>query len=455
MTALGGTRAPFVYWTRDGVEHRVTDLVRRVGSVYTAATDQPGVTARITVQAAAAQVHIDYRVPGAAILGFAMTARSDAHFLGTGQRIRWVDMRGTVQPLKVRNQCSSSAPTPFFASTAGFGAWASTTAVGRIGFPGAVDDPNFACDLGSPSCSVGGPIQAVRWCFATNDVAMTIALGSLTDVLTAHAKAVGLPRAPWLPQLALIKWRDVVPKGAALFDDIRQLRSRNIPIGWVLLDNPWEQGATAGGCYGALTFNSSVYPDPKAMIARIHELGVRFMLWVSPQIDRRNCVLPGYPDGWMTGDDKTLVRDLTNPAERADFVARLTQLAALGVDGFKGDRGDEVNLEPDTLVGGPGVLEQNAYPAAVRPCGGGGLREGEEARGSPRSSGASAPGSSAALPGFVGPDAPQSSPAFRARSGPRRPRASPACRCGAPTWVGMPAGRSPQGSSSAGRSSRR
>ncbi|HST13835.1 MAG TPA: TIM-barrel domain-containing protein [Gaiellaceae bacterium] len=407
ITTLGGTKVPFVYWTRDGAPHQLGALVRRVGSDYTVATDQAGVNAHVTVRTTAGEVHVDYRVPGAAVVGLAMTASRTAHFLGTGQRTRWVDMRGTVQPLKVRNQCSSSGPTPFFASTAGFGAWASTTAVGRIGFPGAVDDPNFACDIGSSPCSVGGPIQAVRWCFATDDVAMTIAPGSITHVLTTHAKTVGLPRAPWLPQLALIKWRDVVPNGGALFDDIRQLRSRNIPIGWVLLDNPWEQGATPGGCYGALTFNRSVYPDPKAMITRIHDLGVRFMLWISPQIDRVNCPPPSYPDGWMTGDDKTLVRDLTNPAERADFVARLKQLVVLGVDGFKGDRGDEVNLEPDNLVGGPGVLEQNAYPLLYDRAAAAAFAK---VRGTRFASlfRASAPGSSAALPGFVGPDAPQS-----------------------------------------------
>jgi alpha-D-xyloside xylohydrolase len=407
ITTLGGTTAPFVYWTRDGSAHHLADLVRRSGSDYTVATDQAGRVAHVAVRMTAGRVHVDYRVPGAVIVGLAMTASGKAHFLGTGQRIRWVDMRGTVQPLKVRNQCSSSAPTPFFASTAGFGAWATTTAVGRIGFPGAVDDPNFACDLGSAPCSVGPPIDAVRWCFSTDAVGMTIAPGSLTDVLTAHAKVVGLPRAPWLPQLALIKWRDAVSGAGALFDDIHQLRSRNIPIGWVLLDNPWEQGATTGGCYGALTFNRSVYPDPKGLIARIHSLGVRFMLWISPQIDRRNCSLPGYPDGWMTGDDKTLVRDLTNPAARADFVAHLRRLAALGVDGFKGDRGDEVNLEPDTLVGGPGVLEQNAYPLLYDRAAAAAFAK---VRGTRFASlfRAAAPGSSAALPGFVGPDAVQS-----------------------------------------------
>ncbi|HZT90948.1 MAG TPA: TIM-barrel domain-containing protein [Gaiellaceae bacterium] len=150
------------------------------------------------------------------------------------------------------------------------------------------------------------------------------------------------------------------PARGDLFDDVHQLRSRNLPIGWILLDNPWEQGA-AHGCYGSLTFDRSAYPDPKATIARIHRLGVRFMLWISPQIARGPCPVPSLPDGYLTGNDRVFVRDLSNPGERAEFTRDLRRLVALGVDGFKGDRGDEINLEPDRLVGGSGTTMQNAY----------------------------------------------------------------------------------------------
>ena len=39
------------------------------------------------------------------------------------KRDQWVDMRGTVVPLKTRNKCGSSAPAPFFATSEGFGAY--------------------------------------------------------------------------------------------------------------------------------------------------------------------------------------------------------------------------------------------------------------------------------------------------------------------------------------------
>lgn len=414
VTKLGSKDAPFVFWSTSGAEHYLTHVIRHVvrGPVttYTIATDDPGHTAVVSVRQTSGAAHIGYGIhgtPSVAAIGFSMTASPDAHFLGTGQRERWVDMTRTVQPLKVYNGCSSSAPAPFFASTAGFGAWISTSAVGRIGFPAATDDTNFACDLGSPPCSVGPPENAVRWCFDTASTNFTVATGTLPQLLSAHARAVGLPRKPWLPQFALIKWRDQVSGPAQLYDDIKQLRSRNIPVGWVLLDNPWEEGAADSDCYGSLTFDTAKYPDPQKMIARIHAQGVRFMLWISPQINRQNCPPVKHPDRWLTGDDETYVRDLTYAPAQTNFIDRLRRLVALGVDGFKGDRGDEVNLEPDQLAGGPGTLEQNVIPllyakaaaAAFTPT------HGTNFASLFRSF---VPGSSAVLPGFVGPDAEQS-----------------------------------------------
>jgi alpha-D-xyloside xylohydrolase len=414
LTTLGDQHSPFVFWAASGAEHRATRVLRRAvrgtTTTYTLATDDGNRTATLSVRRDRRDVRLRYTVSQPATvsaIGFSMTAPDDAHFLGTGQRERWVDVARTVQPLKVYNGCDSSSPSPFFASTAGFGAWVDTTAVGRIGFPGAVDDSNFACDLGSPPCSVGPPEAAVRWCFRSATATVTVAPGSLSQILTAHARAVGLPRAPWLPQLALMKWRDEITGPAELFDDISQLRARHLPVGWVVLDNPWEQGAAQGECYGSLSFDSGRYPDPRRMIEQVHALGVRFMLWISPQINRKGCPAPGIPGAWLGGDDETYVRDLTLPAARADFVARLKRLVALGVDGFKGDRGDEVNLEPRSLAGGPGTREQNAYPLLYDDAAQAALAAAHGSRFATLFRSA-VPGSSAVLPGFVGPDAEQS-----------------------------------------------
>jgi alpha-D-xyloside xylohydrolase len=120
-----------------------------------------------------------------------------------------------------------------------------------------------------------------------------------------------------------------------VFDDIRRLRAAGVPVGWVLVDNPWE------ACVGRLEFDRGRFPDPKRMIARVHALGVRFMLWVSPKI----VCGQGYPRAAILGSAESHVLDLTNVRAVREFQRRLRALVRLGIDGVKGDRGDEVDLE--------------------------------------------------------------------------------------------------------------
>jgi alpha-D-xyloside xylohydrolase len=408
LTELGGD-APLTYTTSDGREHQLTRVLSRrsAGGATTVAlgSDLPRRTASLTLRPTQTGLAVSLKIRPArdvASIRFTLEAQASAHFLGSGERTKFVDLQRTVQPLKVWNACDSSAPAPFFASTDGFGASVRSTAVGRMAFPDALDDTNFACDLDTPSCSVGPVVEAVRICVKTAAATIDITRGSLQQVVAAYVKRTGLPRAPWLPQFGLMQWRDEVSGPADLLNDIHELKSLKLPVGWVILDNPWEEGARNGGCYGLLRFDPTHFPDPAGMIRKVHAAGVRFMLWVSPQLRKAGCPPPPYPDGSLTGDDQVFVRDLTNPSERADFVRRLGRLAKLGVDGFKGDRGDEIDLEKDNLFAGSGVLFQNAYPllfaravaAAMKPY---------------RTQWASlfrsaAPGSAAVLPGFVGED---------------------------------------------------
>ena len=148
-------------------------------------------------------------------------------------------------------------------------------------------------------------------------------------------------------ELALIKWRDVYDNSAQVVEDITKLRAAGVPLGWVLVDNPWES------CVGTLTFDPNRFPDPAGLIRQVHALGLRFMLWVSP---KTQCDV-GYTKQQLLGDPaKQLVIDLRQPAVAKEFEARLAKLVALGVDGFKADRGDEVDLE------GKGPILQNTYP---------------------------------------------------------------------------------------------
>jgi alpha-glucosidase (family GH31 glycosyl hydrolase) len=368
LTSIGGA-APLTYTDDAGDEHALdrvlsSRLTAASAKVTLAGADGPA-TARLTLAEAPGRIDVSVVIApssGVRALRVTLAAPASAHFVGSGERPRFVDLQRTVQPLKVWNDCGSSAPAPFFASTAGFGAFLRTAAVGRIAFPGAVDDTSFACDLSTPSCSVGPPAPAVRICVKSATARLELYEGTALQTVSAYVRRAGRPQAPWLPHFALMKWRDRVDGPQGLLDDIRQLRTRGLPVGWVILDNPWEAGADTG-CFGSLQFDPSRYPDPAGLIAQVHRLDVRFMLWVSPQLKNKGCPPPeGYPNGWLTGDDEYYIRDLTVPDARADFVRRLGALAALGVDGFKADRGDEVDLEKTRLAGGSGVNLQNVYP---------------------------------------------------------------------------------------------
>lgn len=407
LTTVGGA-VPIVVTGTDGVEHALTRVVSKASTNDSTSVDLAGpgtsVHARVTIADAPAAVDLTVAVTPAdavAALRIGLAAPASAHFLGTGERDRFVDLKGTVQPLKVWNGCGSSQSAPFFASTAGFGAYVVTDVVGRIAFPNAVDDTSFACDLGASSCSVGPPSPAVRICLKAATARLELYAGTAAQTVAAYVRHAGTPQAPWLPHFALMKWRDSVTGPAELLDDISELRSRGLPIGWVILDNPWEQGSFTR-CFGSLAFDPVRYPDPRGVIAQVHRRGVKFMLWISPQLQKKGCPNPGYPTGWLTGDDEFYLRDLTNTAARTDFVARLQKLAALGIDGFKADRGDETNLEQDTLAGGSGVDLQNVYPRLYAQAVAAAMRPYRKHWASLFRS--AAPGSPSAVPGFVAED---------------------------------------------------
>ncbi len=381
-TPSAGSR--LAYWLDDGTVHRVTDLrAKRAvagGTAYDVRTDEPGRTARVTVRKSSLGVRVSFEVlPAAGVAGIyeAFAARSGEHFLGTGQSGGYVDLRGQIVQLKVSYSCGSSIVTPFFLSSTGYGVHVESAAVGHIQFAGNHD--GVECAEGSrgdvPLCPLAGRADRVELCVKSARLAYEVYAGSPSAILRSYTARAGRPRLPAPEQLALVKWRDEVAGETELLDDIAQLQRRKIPLGWILLDNPWEPG----GCHGSLEFDAGKFPDPKRMTAAVHARGVRFMLWVSPYVTQGvRCSFTGYLlEMFLYGDKQERAIDLTNPAALEIFESKLRALIALGVDGFKGDRGDEIDLEDNRLAGGSGVSLHNEYPllyarAAVKALAGSG-----------------------------------------------------------------------------------
>ena len=335
------------YQLGSGAQHALTKVTSSHGNVYQVATDEPGRTATVTVSKIPHGFHVSLRLhpeTGVQFVFDAFDAGAADHFLGGGERSGGVDLRGQILPIKVSYACGA-APVPYFSSTAGWGLRLDTQNVAGLAFPGSAG--GSGCQYGTGSqCSFAALSDRTEVCVKAARLDEDIYVGSLAGTLADYEAATGRPKAPPPSELALIKWRDVVAGPAEVIDDITRLQAAGIPIGWVELDNPWEP------CMGDLTFDTCRIPNPAGLIRQVHSLGVRFMIWVSPKVYCGG----GYSHSQLIGPSVKPVLDLRQRATFAEFKARLRKLYALGIDGIKGDRADDADLE----AYGPTL--QNDYP---------------------------------------------------------------------------------------------
>jgi alpha-D-xyloside xylohydrolase len=330
-----------------GDQFTLTKVLSSSAGVYRVATSERGRTATVAVKRRAGGYSIALRLhPETDVQQVydAFESSASDHFLGGGERGDGVDLRGRILSVKVSNVCSY-APVPYFASSAGWGLRLTTQKVSALAFPGS--QGGGGCRFGEePQCTFPPLADRVEVCVRGARLDEELYAGDFEQTLSAYERDTGRPVVPPPSELALIKWRDVYEGPEQVLEDIAKLRDADIPLGWVLVDNPWER------CVGTLTFDTNRFADARGLITRVHTLGVRFMLWVSP---KSQCGI-GYARRQLLGPIEQLVLDLRQRAVRQKFERALRALVALHVDGFKADRGDEVDLE--------GIDEtfENEYP---------------------------------------------------------------------------------------------
>jgi len=372
--------------TGSGDVHKVTNVTSSQADVYQLATDEPGRTATVTVAKTATGARVQLALhpsTGVRQVYDAFDATPTDHFLGGGEHGESADLRGQILSVEVGYQCSY-APIPFFSSTAGWGVRIASQNPAGLAFPGS--SGGNGCQVGdSEPCSFPPLVDRAEVCVQATSLDERIYVGNLAETLGDYEAETGKPSVPPPSELALIKWRDEVSGPAQVLEDVLRLKAARIPIGWVLLDNPWER------CNGELTFDPGRIPDPAGLIRSLHARGVRFMLWVSPLATCHD----GYP-GTPIGDPAHQVLDLRDPAVVAEYQKRIRALVKLGVDGVKADRGDEADfgdLDP-TLKNDYPLLFQQAVTGALPPGAAGIYR-------------AATVGSQAIVPGLWAGDQPQ------------------------------------------------
>ncbi|KJA27453.1 glycoside hydrolase family 31 protein [Hypholoma sublateritium FD-334 SS-4] len=133
---------------------------------------------------------------------------------------------------------------------------------------------------------------------------------------------------------------------------LQGMKERDCPVRVFHIDCFWMKQYE----WCSFTFDPDNFPDPKAYLAGIKEkYGVKICLWINPYISQlspifKEGVKGGYfikrTDGttwqWDLWQPGLAVVDVTNPAAREWYCAKLTALLDVGVDCFKTDFGERI-----------------------------------------------------------------------------------------------------------------
>ncbi|MEW5947081.1 MAG: TIM-barrel domain-containing protein [bacterium] len=194
-------------------------------------------------------------------------------------------------------------------------------------------------------------------------------------LLTPGAETAGKSNSPpvsphWV--FDHLVWEDDENTERALWNLIDGYTSRGIPVGAVIIDSPWSVE------YNDFVFNRSLYPDPEGMIKRLHQRGIKAILWMTCMLNKQNNEGHGEPTtnnayrealekGYLANGGQTFkwwkgvggFIDYTNPEAVKWWHGLMDRALDLGFDGWKVD-GAGVYF-PDDGFGKKGAVRKLEY----------------------------------------------------------------------------------------------
>ncbi|NEG56050.1 glycoside hydrolase family 31 protein [Bifidobacterium platyrrhinorum] len=275
----------------------------------------------------------------------------DEHLYGMGEYQQHVmDLKGSTFELAHRN---SQASIPFVVSSAGYGFLWNNPAVGTATF--ARNRTVWEADSSK---------QIDYW--------VTVG-GTPAAIERNYANATG--HAPKMPEWGLGFWQCKLRywNQKQLLDVARGFRKRGIPLDLIVIDFfHWPY-------MGDYRFEKEFWPDPKAMCDELHEMGVKVMVSVWPQVaidsenyvemKSRNLLVKAERgmDLGMMFEGPSQYYDATNPAARAYVWDKCRRnYADYGVDAFWLDEAEPEYGSYDfanyRYYTGPNVQVGNTYP---------------------------------------------------------------------------------------------
>lgn len=295
-----------------------------------------------------------------------LRAEPGERFYGMGERFSAIEYRGCRLENYVYNQYRDQGmktymPCPFYISSEGYGLYLDSSAYSVFDF----------CAADPDTVSIEGYCSSGRQ-------EMQLFTGSPKAILAAYIRRTGLPELPpvWAfgPWMSSNNW----DSQKEVLYQLEMAKKYRIPA-TVLVIEQWSDEATfyifndAGYklregsdrfCESDFDFPQwGRWHDPRAMVDKLHDEGIKVLLWQAPfqkymggvahpqrDEDERVMIEKGYcvknedgtpyrvPYGWFSG---SLIPDFTNPEAVSWWLdKRRYLLEDIGIDGFKTDGGE-------------------------------------------------------------------------------------------------------------------
>lgn len=176
---------------------------------------------------------------------------------------------------------------------------------------------------------------------------------TMKEVLTRYTDLTGKPGlpAPWTFGLWLSTSFTTNYDEKTVTSFVDGMIDRGIPLSVFHFDCFWMKDF----CWSDFTWDARVFPDPRGMLQRLKEKGLKICVWINSYIGQESVLFQegmeaGYflkrPNGdvwqWDMWQPGMAIVDFTNPAACKWYSDKLEELLDMGVDCFKTDFGERI-----------------------------------------------------------------------------------------------------------------
>ncbi|HYD48172.1 MAG TPA: TIM-barrel domain-containing protein [Terriglobales bacterium] len=279
--------------------------------------------------------------PPIAIFRLRPRAARDEAFYGLGEYFDSVNHRGRIRAmqLEVDSTIESSnneahVPVPLLIGTRGWGLFVESP------YPASFDVASQAADLVDVMFGTG---------FASTEGLPfhLFAAEHPLDITRHYYDVTGYPVLPDRWALGPLLWRDENRDQAEVENDIETMRDLDLATTGMWIDRPYASGVNT------FDFDPARYPDPQAMIDKVHALGLRLGLWHTPYLDRDDddtapLLAEARAEGYLPPRNGLLLNpwgvpiDFTNPGAFEWWQGLIQRYIEMGIEGFKLDYAEDV-----------------------------------------------------------------------------------------------------------------